>query len=214
MKEINETTQKANVKKRMIIIIVSVFAVLALLLAASYAIDLYNKKNSDEQNKPINYNFYPADYDENIYDDSHYIELISGDFIYYTDNSTNVTLGISTETAKNYGADVEFVVDYIYAIINGDCDKYNGFFSDNYFEKNEKKDRFTMQKLYDVKITKVGSNDINRGDGVYTEYTYTVEYKILKNNGTFRNDIGAGSRKQTLKISEQSDVYKIESISY
>ena len=53
-----------------------------------------------------------------------------------------------------------------------------------------------MQKVYDINITFVdrqGDSD----DGVTYEF-YEVRYKILYNNGTYRDDIGAGEVRATI----------------
>ena len=200
-----------KLKKRLLIIIASVLGVIALLFAASFVIDKYYDNKRDEDNAPIDYDFYPADYDENIYNDREYIEKIDNGFIYYTDFSNNVTLGVERETAAEHGDDVAFMVDYIYSIIEGDHSKYNGFFSDAYYESNDSHGEFTMQKLYDVNITKESAEPITE-DGDYTKYIFVVEYKIFKNNGTFRNDIGDGSKKQYITVTDRTGELEIDAI--
>ena len=66
-----------------------------------------------------------------------------------------------------------------------------------------------MQKLYDVNITKLAVNDV----GGNTVYEFTLEYKILENNGTFRNDIGDGSKKQYITVTTENGKLLISSIS-
>ncbi|MBE6596522.1 MAG: hypothetical protein E7641_02520 [Ruminococcaceae bacterium] len=204
----------ADNKKKLIIVIVSVLGIMALLFAASYAIDLYNDSKNKVGDEPIDYDFYPADFNENIFEDADYMMKIENGFIDYTDSSTNLTLGIERETASEHGKDVEFMVEYVYSIINGDLEKYNSFFSKDYPEDSKKQDRFTMQKLYDVVITKIGNGDVTDGGQSYTKYEFALEYKILENNGTFRNDIGSGARKQYITVSDKYGEFGIESITY
>ena len=203
---------KADVRKRLIIII-SVLLVSTLLLGvASFAIDKYNyKKNNDTT--PIKYNFYPADFEENIYDDEEYVELIENGFIYYTDESMGITLGIERETSINHGSDIQFMVEYIYTIINGEADKYNAHFSDIYYKNHDKHEPYTMQKLYDVNIVKLSeTQESDKKIGSYTRYEFSLTYRIYENNGTFRNDIGDGYKVQRISVSKKNGEMLIDSI--
>jgi hypothetical protein len=87
-------------------------------------------------------------------------------------------------------------------------------FSKEYFRSNPAKEAFTMQKIYDSQITKYSTEEIETTNGNYTKYIYIVEYRILKNNGTFRNDIGDGSRAQYITITNKSGEFLIDSIGY
>ncbi len=205
----NEKSQKTpnKAKKRLIIIILSILALMLILLGISLMIDLVESKKSDEFE--IDYNFYPADYDENIFEDEKYCELIAGEFIRYCDSTTNVTVGIDTESAISYGDEVDFLARMIYDIINGDHIAYNSRFSDVYYEEHEPKGTFTMQKIYDVKITFMSKKKIDN----YTKSYYCVEYKIYQNNGTFRRDIGDGSKKQYINITDENGELLIDSMS-
>ena len=189
------------------IVIAVLCGVIALLVITSLLIDFIQSKKSTEDE--IDYNFYSADYEENIYEDEKYLELISGEFIRYCDSTTNLTLGIDRETAAGQGSAVEFLVDMIYDIIEGDATGYNKKFSKKYYENNSPKDAFTMQKVYDVIITFISTE---KGDD-YTKYLYCVEYKIYHNNGTFRRDIGDGSKKQYIMLTDTSGEVLIDSIS-
>ena len=45
--------------------------------------------------------------------------------------------------------------------------------------------------LYDIEIEKLGEDKTESE----TRYRYDVSYKIFRNNGTFRNDIGSDASK-------------------
>ena len=197
-------------KKKLLIIIISIIAIMAVLIVASLIIDLVERKKGGEYE--IDYNFYPADYEENIFEDEKYISLTKDGFISYCDSSTNITLGIDKEIAKNYGEEVDFLVDMIYDIINGDHESYNEKFSDSYYKNNSPKNSFTMQKVYDVKITSISDEEVAEEAGNYTKSVYCVEYKIYHNNGTFRRDIGDGSKKQYITLTNASGELLIDSI--
>jgi hypothetical protein len=60
-----------------------------------------------------------------------------------------------------------------------------------------------MQRLYDIKITKVNETVKSGETGKYTQYEYEVEYKIRLNDGTYRTDIGHDeSKKQYFILSD------------
>ena len=205
--------KKADVRKKLIIIISALLVATVLLGVASFAIDKYNFKKNNNALPPINYDFYPADFEENIYEDEEYIDLIENGFLYYTDESMGVTVGIERETAINYGKDIQFMVEYVYTIINGEADKYNAYFSDTYYKYHNKHEPYTMQKLHDVNIAKLEEiQESDRKNGNYTRYEFSLSYKIYENNGTFRNDIGDGYRTQYISVSNKNGKMLIDSI--
>lgn len=199
--ETTADSSRKKAKKILIIIILSIVGVMAVLGIASVIIDTVTK--NDKKEFEVDYNFYPADYEENIFENERYLALIAEEFIKYTDSATNVTVGIDKESAYEQGIEVQFIVDMLYDAINGDHEAYNARFSDTYYEDHLPKERFTMQKIYDVNITYVSSEKIS--DGNYTKSIYCIEYKIYENNGTFRRDIGDGSKKQYFTLSTYSD---------
>ena len=203
---------KISPKKKLIIVLISIVALIVVLFAISFAIDKYYDKKESADNAPIDYDFYPADFDEYIYNDADYSNLIENGFISYKDNSTGLTLGIDRDSAAEHGEEAEFMMNLLYSIIDGDAARYNSFFSEAYYENNDKHGEFTMQKLYDVTIIKESSETVSEQGSDYTKYTFVLEYKILKNNGTFRNDIGDGSKKQYITVTDRDGKLLIDSL--
>ena len=206
----NVAVQK-NLRKKMIAVIIWAFVILAVLFVVTYAIDLYNNNKKVVEEEPIDYDFYPVDFGENIYEDEEYVELIKYGFISYTDSA--LTLGIEREDAVDFGKDVVFMMEYLYSIIEGDSEKYNAYFSDAYYKRHDRKDAFTMQKLYDVEITKESVTTVTDKDVNYTQYRYSLVYKIFENNGSFRNDIGDGAKKQYITFTDRDGELLIDDIS-
>ena len=209
-----KTAHLANRKKSKTIIIsvlISVAFIIVLLIGASIGIDMYKDKLAS-QTTAIDFDFYPVDYDEDIYEDYEYVEKITGQFIQFYDPTGNMgTVGIDRETAKQWGGEeLEFIVEMLYDAIEGDYESYNDRFSANYYKTNQPKEKFTKQKIYDVMITYEPAESST--DGNYTKSVYSVEYRILKNNGTFRNDIGDGSRKQYITVIKENGEYRIDSL--
>lgn len=204
---------KKPFKKRLIIILI----ILAGLLLVMYLLTLILPKVLDSiasqntEEGTVNFDFYEPDYNENIYEDEEYIRRIEDGIITY-DNATNSISAVNLENASEFGETVEFLTNYIYTIIEGNAEEYNGFFSKRYFEKNSPKERFTMQKIYDAKITYFSMESVSE-DGVnYTKYIYQLSYKILENNGTFRQDIGDQARTQYVLITDREGKLLIDGI--
>lgn len=102
-----------------------------------------------------------------------------------TDKNTGVTESIDDETYKNHGEAVALVYEMLQAIMRGDSDAYNSMVSScvGHYES------FTQQQLYDMRITRESQTSLNGKNGTYSEYVFTLEYKIHENNGTFKNNL-------------------------
>ena len=209
----DEDKKSSKSKKILIRIICIVVGVIIFMMAASFGMNIYLQKRAEKDAQRVHFDFAPADYDENIYEDPEYLSLIERGFIDYTDYETNLTLAVNYEDAIDYGEDVLFMVDYIYAIVAGDAEAYNEFFSDEYYKKNEPKDEFTMQKLYEVNISKVSqTKESDKAGNTYNKYQYIVKYKILDNNGTFRNDFNTGTKEQYILFTNKTGEFLIDGI--
>ncbi len=211
---IEDSPKSQKSKKILIRIICIVVAALVLMMAITFGLNLYLEKQAQKDTQKVHFNFAPANYDENIFEDPEYMALIEKGFIDYTNYETNLTLGIDYSKAADHGEDVVFMVDYIYAIVAGDAEEYNKFFSDEYYKKNDPKDKFTMQKLYEVNISKVYQiKETDKEGNTYNEYQYIVKYKILDNNGTFRDDFNTGTKEQYIFFTNKTGEFLIDSIS-
>lgn len=201
-----DISKNNSIKKKLFIIISIILGAIILMFGALLIIDKF--MSEDDTDAPIDYNFYPADYDENIFLDEEYMELIKNGYLNYT--SDGVTYGIEPEQAVDYGKDVEFMCDLVHSIIYGDSEEYNKHFSSLYFESKAPKGKFTMQKLYDVDIVK--DYELRADDGEYTVYRYKLTYNIFQNNGTYRNDIGDGRKTQYITITDREGKLLIDSV--
>ena len=162
--------------------------------------------------------FYPIDYDYNILKDKEYLELDRK--IYYFADRTQLGSMIELDDSNRdkQAVGVTLICDMVESIIMGDADTYNSFFSDYYFEHKgvEPDPGFTMTQLYDIKITNFGQQKISDKQlGDYTEYHFVLQYKIHKNNSTFRNDIGSdGSAATYIIITDRNGKLLIEDLFY
>jgi len=122
--------------------------------------------------------------------------------VYYCDEQYGITEALDDKNRAEFGPAVAVLCEMIERIIAGDADGYNDLFSSNYYENNDPEPPFTMQQVYDIKLTKVKEMQTSQG---YTQYEFDVEYRIRHNNGTFRTDIDEGeSRKQYFVLSDST----------
>lgn len=126
--------------------------------------------------------YYPANYDENIFLNRAYMEF-QRDMIYGI-GGVEQLYSIEKDLAS---ADPEcaFFLKYFDAVVRGKYDEYKDFFVDGYFEEDPK---FTMQMIYDpfVRFHSTSTDEIDGKE--VTLLNFEVGYRIFKNNKTFRSD--------------------------
>ncbi len=196
-----------NLKRKMIIVIICMvaFAVIAIPLIRlldSLTVGGDPSKDPSPSARP-NGNFYEPDYECNIMQDAEYLELNRR--IYHCDERSGLTEELTEKNLTNYGPAAAVLCDMINAVIAGNADAYNELFSENYYKGHDPEPPFTMQRIYDIKFTKVSETTVSGEKGKYTQYEYEVEYKISRNDGLFRTDIGSDeSKKQYFVLSDST----------
>ena len=91
---------------------------------------------------------------------------------------------------EEFGEAVTVLYNMIRRIIQGDTDGYNRLFTNAYRKANGEQERFAMQQLYDIVLTRSNTEQVTENGAIVTYQTFYVRYKIRLNNGTFRTDIG------------------------
>lgn len=202
-------------KKILLIVIAAILSVIVILSVVVGVLERReDKKREEAEELVIDYPFYPADFDLNIFEDAEYQELMRGRYLHYCNSYTNTTVSLTRDTAVRHGEEVAFLVDYIYTIIEGDHEAYNDCFSEQYYVSGKSpKEAFTMQQLHNIVLTKLSQEEVSENGINYTKFSYMVEYRIHKNNGTFRKDIGDGIRPQYLEVTDRGGSWKIDAIS-
>lgn len=162
--------------------------------------------------------FEEPDYEYDILNDKEYLALNRD--IYYSDGT--VTTAIERSDCSSLGTGVSLLWDMIDCIIAGDAEGYNALFTQKYITQNGKKEAFTMQQVYGANahtgiLFELDSSETVEEDGQTVHYQlYRVTYRIHKNNGTFRRDIGQDeARTQLILLTDrEGGEAKIDSISY
>ena len=102
---------------------------------------------------------------------------------------------IDEETVSSLGDYAEFFYAFFTSIIHGDAETYATFFEDSY-PKSKLPKSFTKQMLFETYALEYGDNVEVLSDGQEIKVKdFVVEYKILENNGTFRNDLASSVAK-------------------
>lgn len=156
--------------------------------------------------------FYDADYDTDIFTYKPWLDKIR----YITFKNGGYSVMITDGSHSDYGEPVAMFAEYFDALMNGDADRLNSFYSDSYFESNPRYEGFTMQKIYDITVELIASADKKNDDGSdVIEYVYKLSYKILENDGTFRSDIESdANRSQFYTVTDDGASVKITAVSY
>ncbi len=200
---VEQTAKK--LKKRMLIIIacLTAFVLVAIPLISWLDGMAFHKNHAGQGTLPsAPIEFYDPDFSYDIMKDPEYLDQNRA--INYAE--AGITEVLDDKTIQDHGPATIVLVQMIKAIIKGDAETYNSLFSTNFYQNHDPKDEFTMQRVYDITITKVKESTVTTKEGTtYTQYEFDVEYKILKNDGTFRTDIGhRESRKQYFVLSNST----------
>lgn len=205
---IDSARQAKRMKKRIIIVFLAMILFAVIYFTVSSIITQVKEKQEEETSyRPNTIIFYEADYEYNIMKDKDYLDLDRRPYL--CDEANGVTVSVEEDQLDKQDEGFRLLYDMVQCIIRGDHEGYNALFSENYYavEDNIPEDGFTMQQVYDIKFTKKRISEHTDGGINYTQYEYEVEYKIRKNNGTFRTDIGSdAARTQYFVISDSTKV--------
>lgn len=204
-----KNAQKSGKAKKIIIAVIAAMIVIAVAYFAVTA--LLQSRITDINSKDYGFSYYEPDYDCDIYSDSEFTVLELR--ILYSDGVCESYLGETFAPPEN--GVIAMLSEYIDSIRSGNAEKFRSFYSAALKKNFALPESFTMQRLYDAKITFLSSSEKTVDEETVTTYIYKIEYKIMKNDGTFRRDIDSDSvRPQTLTIEEKGDTYSIIHIIY
>lgn len=129
-------------------------------------------------------NLCEPDWETDIFTLERYLEL--NRYLTYTKYGVSETV----MDIDSYNDDtVHMMYEYFDALMHGDAQKVNSFYTEDYFKENPRYEKITMQKIYDMEMEYITEWDENIDGIPCTVYVYKVGYKILENDGTFRADI-------------------------
>ncbi len=170
-------------------VLTALFLALNLIVESGIIASLFGKKIKYRHYPPFGEEYFEEpDWDEDIFEDSDYLNKDRS--VHYTSNGVSIMLE-TDEQFESAGPIALFFQQYFTAIIHGDHITYNSLLTDQYKKEYGPKDPFTMQKLYEIEVIDLNRiNYLNEGTpNMITVYEFDVEYKIMENNGTYRNNL-------------------------
>lgn len=168
--------QSGRLKKQLLLLVGCVLLAAALILGVFFLVRYLLREEEPS------FRFYPVT-DENIFENKAYLQMERD--LYFTD-SNGVTNRIDEVYLEAYPEqELQFIYDYVQAIIHGDVTTFNSLFNENYYKDAEPHAGFTQQMLKDIDLTLYSIEHLSDGDRLVT---YRLEYDIYRNNGTYRND--------------------------
>ena len=193
-------------EKRSIVIFLTIGLVIFVL--TFFAIYLLGNERTNNRVPKYDFIFHEIDFDTDILLDPEYLAL---------DRSVSLKLGNQTVTIddgyRSENGTIEFMIEYLNCIIGGDYNSYKNFFSQLYFETENVPEIFTMQRVYETTIEIIGETAVTESNKNYTEYRLSLDYKINRNDGTLRNDMGSDCfRTQYFLITNREGSLKIDTI--
>lgn len=200
--------EKKTTKKKLIITIIVICSILVVLALVAFVGPLIFEKymTSNEESERIF--FYPADYDIDPYADPKYMLQIRD--VYFLEGNTGVL--VTDDTRNTIRDTAVFFEEYFNLAIEGKYEEYQELFDKSLYNGLDIPEKFTGQKIYDIEVEFYQELSDSANDKVTYEY-YIVRYKIMYNNGTFRNDIGSNETRPLMyTIKKEGDSNKIVGI--
>ena len=189
-------------KKKLIFIAASVFCILLLLSLLVFFLGESNEDGTERETFPQLSLSQLYETKEEGFDIMEYDKYLSRNrTVMFYDVQSGVTLSIDDTTYKNYGEGVALMYEMICAVIAGDSDTYNSMLGQSMAHHES----FTQQQLYDIRISKESQTVIEDKNGNYSEYVFTLEYKIQENNGTFKDNLLSDTSRPHTVIINDSD---------
>ena len=171
--------------------ILKVFAITVLLLALLFVISLVLEgivnKNSETE---LDYEFYTPAEEEDYFNDPDYLK--KDRTLHYTDSMGQGWFIDDNSSCGDIGA--VFFRLYFLALEQGDADALN----DMYKKELGTYTAFTPQRVYSKELIYLTDGKVD--DDTFF-ITYSLDYNIMKNDGSFRRDIGSDmSRTQYITL--------------
>ncbi|MBO5898616.1 MAG: hypothetical protein J6R04_06365 [Clostridia bacterium] len=182
--------EKAQVSRKRVVtvglVVCAVIVVLSLLTATLDPDQLVKSWFGRGEEAEGAFDFYPIDDYLSARTRDEYAQLDSR--VHISDPSTGATYSLEQEDLATAEPYARFFYYYFDTVISGDNEHYATYFSDDYLAAVELPEDFTPQMVYDIRVTSYQA-DTERGSA------YLVDYKILRNNGTFRADVGSNASR-------------------
>ncbi|MBE6590274.1 MAG: hypothetical protein E7643_08850 [Ruminococcaceae bacterium] len=166
-----------RLKKKMVTALAVLLCVVLLLIGILLVLYFVTLPPEEETEAP-DIEFSPT-YDGNIFEFDEYLAYDRN--VYYFDG--RVRISVDGEHMENYDGNVRFLYAFLESMTKGDAKTYNACFTEPAGVSS-----FSQQMIYEAEIGYLGNTLEQDGDRVYT---YSLKYKIHRNDGSLRRDVGS-----------------------
>ena len=184
---------RENRKRNLRIFIITLTTVILLAWLIVYAmiplVENHFAAEREPDRRTSSFFFHTADFDEDIFQDENY--LMQNRFITYGGRHIGAERIFDRE---RFSREAAFLAQLLEYAINGDAKSYYAPFTRELLSRTSEfivVEDFTMQRLYNIEIELISKREEMSGGRAIRFSEYKVSYKIMRNNGTFRNDMGS-----------------------
>ncbi len=185
----NNTGKTKN--KKPALIFVAIIVSLVIVALSLYAVLSFFSQNGKPSTSGDVF-LYEPDYDAQIMTEEEY--LIEDRSVKYSDGIGTWPIydddGIYTDDSVQ-----KFLIDYIQKLVSGDAAGLRVMYSEELIAELDIPDRITQQRVYESLFTEISKREAEDNGVIYFTYEFKVEYKIMRNDGTFRSDLASDSIK-------------------
>ena len=182
----NIAEQNKKMRKKLIVALAVTLGIVALLITTLLIV-----KSCQEREEPFTLPdtyFYPT-YDGDIFEYADYLDK-RPDVIFYCEDPDGLgrTTSIDADREDEFTKETLFLRDFLLIMMHADVDAYNNCFNETYYKKNNKKETFSQQMIYEAEIRYASEEDGKNGEKITTYYLF---YKLYENDGSLRRDVGS-----------------------
>ncbi len=167
-----------KMKKRFLVILFVALGVLVLLIAVTVVLKMIFPETALGTDLEI---VFSDPYEGDIFQYEAY--LATDRKIYYHDGM--IIRSVEEDRLEEFDTCVLFLCEFVKTMESGDVAAYNSSFT-----VDPQQAEFSQQMIYETVIFYQQSAKQSNGDVLYT---YTLEYKLLRNDGSLRRDVGSRS---------------------
>lgn len=178
-----------------VIIIIGVFSLGVIIIS-----DMLNR--DPEVSLKGDVFLYTPNFNSDIMNEEEYVSLDRT--IRFADGT--VIYDIASDGWVNAANDCQsFLVEYIKALVAGDGEKLQSMYSEEVVKKINIPNIITEQRIYDCLFTHISAQEVKENGERFFRYEVRVEYKIMRNDGTFRSDLASDSIKPQIFVVDDKD---------
>lgn len=198
-------------KKPAIIFLTTISIILVLFISIYCVLCYYSEKNKPNTQGDVD--LFTPDWTADILSEDEYIALDRN--IRYSDGFGTWPI-LDGGVYETKDAVQLFLISYIQDLINGDGVQLRSKYSDSVITALNIPSSFTKQRVYEALFTELSKKERNTNGKITFEYEFKVEYKIMKNDGTFRADLASDSVKGQYftVLQDEEDIRIIKVVEY